>query len=232
MTTQPSRGVGDALRGFLAVPFDAQTYRNLAYLLLAFPLGIGYFVGLSAGLSTGLGLAVTLVGLPVLVLTVAGAAGAAGFEAKLASWLLGVDATPPAALADLDRSLDSVDDLLAATRRLLTTPTTWTSVLLLVLKFAFGIVAFTALVTASAVLTAMLAAPLLYDVPGITYNVGAAVVDSLPEALAVAGAGVFAALVSLHLLNALATLGGVTTAFLLGDETPSASASADSADGA
>lgn len=220
-TTQSPRGVGEALRGFLAVPFDAQTYRNLAYLLLAFPLGVGYFVGLSVGLSTGLGLAVTLVGLPLLVLTVAAAAGAAGFEAKLASWLVGVDATPPSALSGLDRSLDSVDDLLAATKRLLTTPSTWTGVLLLVLKFAFGIVAFTALVTAGAVVTALLAAPLVYDAPGVTYNVGAVAVDTLPEALAVAGGGVLAALVSLHLLNALAKLGGVTTAFLLGDATAS-----------
>jgi len=220
-TTQSPRGVGEALRGFLAVPFDPQTYRNLAYLLLAFPLGVGYLVGLSVGLSTGLGLAVTLVGLPVLVVTVAAAAGAAGFEARLASWLVGVDATPPAALGGLDGSLDSVDDLLAATKRLLTTPSTWTGVLLLVVKFAFGVLAFTALVTAGALVTALLAAPLVYDLPGVTYTAGAVAVDTLPEALAVAGGGVLAALVALHLLNALAKLGGVTTAFLLGDATPS-----------
>lgn len=210
MSHQSKRGPAAALRRFFGVPFRAQTYRNLAYLLLAFPLGLLYFVGLSAGLSAGLGLAVTLVGIPLLVLTVAAAAGAAGFEAKLATWLLGVEATPPAALGELDDSLDSSEALLDAT--------TWTGLLLVALKFVFGLVALVAVVTAGALAASLLFAPLLYDAAGVTYNTGPYVVDTLAEALAASGVGVLVTLVSLHVLNGLAKLGGFTTAALLGDE--------------
>jgi hypothetical protein len=218
MSHAPQRGPGAALRGFLGVPFRPQTYRNLAYLALAFPLGLAYFVGVSVGLSVGVGLAVTLVGIPLLVLTLAAAAGLAGFEARLASWLVGVDATPPAALDGMDESFDGLDGLLDAARHLLTTPTTWTGLLLVLLKLAFGTVAFAALVTAGTLAGVLLAAPLLYDAPGVAYTAGTLAVDTLGEALAAAGLGVLVVLVSLHLLNGLARFGAVTTAFLLGDD--------------
>jgi hypothetical protein len=212
------RGPGAALRQFFGVPLRAQTYRNLAYLVLAFPLGLAYFVGLTAGISTGLSLTITLVGIPLLVVTVAAAAGVAGFEAKLATWLVGVEATPPAALRDVDWRFDSLDELVAATKRLLTETTTWTGLLLVLLKFVFGILAFTALVTTTAVAGSLLAAPLVYDAAGVTYLVGPYAVETLAEALAVAGVGVLATFVSLHVLNGLAKLGGFTTAVLLGGE--------------
>lgn len=217
MSHTPQRGPSAALRRFFGVPLRAQTYRNLAYLALAFPLGLAYFVGLTVGFSTGLSLAVTLVGIPLLLVTVLAAAGAAGFEAKLARWLVGVEATPPAALTDLDGSLDSLDGLVDATKRLLTAPTTWTGLLLVALKFLFGIVAFTALITTTAVAGSLLAAPLLYNAAGITYTVGPYAVDTLPAALATTALGVLVALCSLHLLNGLAKFGGFTTAALLGD---------------
>jgi len=46
----------EALRRFVAVPFRRQTYRNLTYLALSFPLRVAYFVGATIGLSTGAGL--------------------------------------------------------------------------------------------------------------------------------------------------------------------------------
>lgn len=39
----------------LAAPFRPQTYRNLLYLALAFPLGVIYFVGLVTGVVSDLG---------------------------------------------------------------------------------------------------------------------------------------------------------------------------------
>jgi hypothetical protein len=206
-----------ALQQFFGVPLRVQTYRNLAYLALAFPLGLAYFVGVTAGLSTGVGLAVTLVGVPLLVLTVAAATAAAGFEAKLAAWLVGVESSQPEALGELvDADLGSVDGVLAATKQLLTAPTTWTSLLLVLLKFGFGIAAFVSLVTAAAVAASFLTMPLFYDAAGVTYNLGPYVVDTFGEALAGSALGVLTVLVSLHLLNGLAKLHGFTTAALLG----------------
>jgi hypothetical protein len=220
-TRSPQRDAGAALRGFLGVPLRPQTYRNLAYLALAFPLGLAYFVAVVSGLSTGVGLAVTLVGVPLVVLTVAAATALAGFEARLAAWLGVADVAPPRALRELVAAdLGSADGLLDATKRLLAAPTTWTSLLFVLLKFVFGIVAFSALVTAVAVAGTFLTMPLFYDATGVAYTVGPYVVDTLPEALAGSALGVPIALVSLHLLNGLARLHGFATATLLGSGDP------------
>jgi hypothetical protein len=205
------------LAGFVGVAFDRQTYRNLAYLLLAFPLGIAYFTAITTGLSLGVGLLVTLLGLPVLVATLAATLGIGRFEARLAAWLLDVDVDPSAPSVEL--SFGSVDDAIASVERVVTTPATWTALLLVALKFGFGILAFTAVVTAGAVSAALLATPLVYDAAGVTYTVGPYVVDTLPEALAAAGLGVVALFLSLHVLNGLARFGGFLTNTLLGGRT-------------
>src|SRR5438309_5628057 len=58
---------------FFGVVILPQTYLNLTYLLLAFPLGTAYFILLVTGFSLGLGLMVTLVGVPVLLATLVAA---------------------------------------------------------------------------------------------------------------------------------------------------------------
>jgi hypothetical protein len=203
-------------RRFLGAPVRSRTYRHLLYLLLAFPLGIVYFVGFVTGTAVGLGLLVTWLGLPILLLTLSAAAAAAGIEARLATRLVGVDAAVPAFLREFD-----VDDGLAvpgdgfvdAVRRLVTTPSTWTAVVLLIYKFVFGLVAFVAVTTVGSISAALLAAPVVYDDPaGIAagaatagqYRVGSWTVGSLPEALAVAAGGVVVLVVGLNLLSGLA----------------------------
>lgn len=216
--------VGGAFRRFVGVPFRAQTYRNLAYLLLAFPLGIAYFTVVTTGLSTGLGMLVTLVGVPLVVATLAVTLGIGSFEARLTAWLLDMDvetATPVA----LD--LDSVDGLVATTKRILTAPATWTSLLLVLLKFVFGVLAFTALVTAGAVAGTLLLMPVFYDAPGVAYTVGPYVVDTFGEALAGGAVGLLVVLVGLHVLNGLARLGGFLTGALLDVDRTFTTAGAD-----
>jgi hypothetical protein len=214
----PAATIGDALRQFAGVPFRRQTYRNLAYLALAFPLGLGYFVGVVVGLSLGAGLLVTWFGFPVLVLTVAGATVVAGVEATLARRLVGTDAALPEVLRDFDPGEATVrpgDGALAALKRFLLAPTTWTSVLLVGVRFLFGIVAFVALVTAGSLASSMLAAPVLFDAPHTTYRFGGYVVDTLPDAVVLFVGGVLLTFAALHALNALARLGGLLTAALL-----------------
>ena len=217
------RGVG---RRFLGAPLRSRTYRNLLYLLLAFPLGIVYFVGLLTGTAVGTGLLLTWVGLPILLATLAGAAVAAGIEARLASRLVGVDAAVPAFLRDFSVR-DGValpgDGFVDATCRLVTAPSTWTSVVLLVYKFVVGLVSFVAVVTVGSITIALLAAPLVYDASGALatggaggqYRIGSWMVDSLPEALAVAGMGVLALIVGLNLLNGLARFQARSVASIL-----------------
>ena len=51
---------------FFTVIIQRQTYLNLLYLLFSFPLGIFYFVILTSGISLGLGMLITLFGIPIL----------------------------------------------------------------------------------------------------------------------------------------------------------------------
>ena len=51
---------------------DRRTYLRIFYLLLAFPLGTLYFVVIVTGLSTGVGLAIVMIGFPILLVTLLG----------------------------------------------------------------------------------------------------------------------------------------------------------------
>ena len=215
----------DALAQFVGVPFQRQTYRNLAYLLLAFPLGIAYFTVITTGLSTGLGLVVTLLGIPIIVGTLVVTLGISSFEARLAGWLLDVEVNR--SVPDVELAFGSVDEIIATTKRVVTTPATWTGLLLVGLKFVFGVVAFTAVVTVGTISMTLLSLPIFYDASGVTYTVGPYVIDTLVEATVGAGCGVILLLVSLHVLNGLARLGGFLTNALLGGSKTSVTGGAD-----
>lgn len=227
-TRSTARSIG-ALQRIVGAPFRAQTYRNLLYLALAFPLGLGYFVGLTTGAALGVGLLITLVGLPILLVTLSATTLVASLEAWLATHLVGVEASVPAVLREstLDEGLVLPGDgFLDAVRHLVAAPSTWTSVLLVLSKFAFGIASFVALVTSGAVTATLVAAPLVYDSANVnfglmrestmgTYSVGPWIIDTLPEALVVAVGGLAFALLALNVLNLLAQVQARYTAALL-----------------
>lgn len=230
-STAPSQiDPSTALHRAVAVPFRVQTYRNLLYLLLALPLGIVSVTWLVTGGVLGASLVITWVGLPILVLTLSGATVAAGIEARLAESLVGVDASVPAFLSEFrveDELALPGDGFVEAIRQLVTAPSTWTSVVLLVTKFVAGIVSFVAVVTTTAIAGALLAAPFVYDDAGVSlgaaspaaagnYTIGSWTVSTLPEALVVAAAGVVFVLVALNLLNGLARIHALCTTSLLG----------------
>lgn len=229
--TTPTRADPSAvLYRVVTAPIRIQTYKNLLYLLVAFPLGIAYFTGLVTGGALGVGLLITWIGLPILLLTLSGATFAAGIEARLARSLVGVDASVPSFLREFelrDGLAFPGDGFIDATKQLVTAPSTWTSVVLLVTKFVFGIVSFVAVVTSTAIAAALLAAPFIYDDSAISlgvqsaasasnYTIGSWTVSTLPEAIVVAGVGVIFVLVALNLLNALARIQAIYTATMLG----------------
>ena len=220
------------VRRLLGTPFRAQTYRNLLYLALAFPLGLAYVVGLVFGVALGVGLLVTWIGLPVLLVTLAAATAAAGLEATLARRLVGVDVSVPAFLREFDAVKGLAlpgEGFLDAVRRLVTARATRTSVALLFAKFGFGLLSFVALAVAGAVSGGFLAAPFVYDDPRVVigvggivvdgeYGVGPWAVDTFPEALAAGIAGVVFLFVALALLDGLARAHAGYTAALLADD--------------
>lgn len=217
--------VADGLRGVFGVPFRLQTYRNLLYLALAFPLGLLYFVFLSVGLSLGVGLAITVVGVPILLAVLAVSTGLATVERELATLLLGVEI--PTATGE------TPDSLVGRAKRLVSDAGTWKAVVYLGSKFVIGLVSFVVVTTLLVTATSLLVVPFVYDQPGVyvgvvtdapmqfhpslyvawnqllvgietVVHVGSWQVTTLAEALAVAAFGAVLGIGSLHLLNGLA----------------------------
>jgi len=118
------------------VPLRRQTYLNIAYLLLQFPLGLAYFVVLIVGLVLGAALVPILVGFPLLFVVLLAAAALGKRERALAHRLLGITIPDPIRPETEGRSY---------LRRLtiqLRDQVTWTILLYLLLKLPLGITSF------------------------------------------------------------------------------------------
>lgn len=238
------------IREVVGVPLRLQTYRNLLYLLLAFPLGMLYFVFLAVGLSVGVGLAITVIGIPIIVATLAIATGLGSAERKLTALLLGIDIEPP---ADNPLSIDDERPFLDRVKALVTTLQTWKAVFYLASKFLLGLLSFFLILTLLVTAVTLLVVPFVYDQPGVYIGLAidepttlhpalaygwdsllvgfrAAIeltswqVTTLPEALLVAGVGVGLIVVSLNVLNGLAWLSGQYARFMLGSPLASTAA--------
>ena len=225
--TRPEAPVPGPVHRFVGVVARRQTYRNLIYLALTFPLGLGYFVLLTTGISVGFGLLAVLVGLPILVGVLLVSDRLLVFERWLAAELLGTD-------VPLDRETDH-EDAWDYLRSPLTDVGTWVGLVYLASKFVVGLFTFLVMVVLGALAGSFVLAPLYYQrttvqvaIPEpvhltISYAVqqwgGVEVISypvtitswevtTLPEALSVAAVGVVLLFVSLHLLNLLARLQG------------------------
>ncbi|MXV61389.1 histidine kinase [Natronorubrum sp. JWXQ-INN-674] len=227
--TDRQRRIAAGVRRFVGVSFRRQTYLNLAYLLLAFPLGIAYVVFVAVGFGLGVGLSVILVGLPLLAVVFVISLAIAGFDRWLTAALLTVDIEPRTRPAGETRREQIVS--------VVTHPKTWSSVLYLPTKLALGTVSFALAVTGLSTGASMLMIPFYYDQPGLyvgvfsdrapeihqslylgwdyllvgiegVITVGYWEITTLPQALAAAALGFVVLCGTFHALNALARLWG------------------------
>jgi hypothetical protein len=228
-----------SLRSVVTAPFRRQTYGNLVYLTLAFPLGIAYFVFVSVGLSLSVGLSILLIGVPlflaVLLLTMALVTA----ERWLANVLLGVDVDAPDwRVADRDGPVDGA-------KLLVLDPAVWLGLLFLATKLLVGVAAFTLLMMLLVPTLALVATPLYFDTPGVQVGVflptdvtrelslyvpwnellvGVSFVvrftswqvTTLGEAFAVSALGLVAFVLALNVLNGAAWLSGQWARLVLG----------------
>lgn len=206
-TTTESTARESPVAAFVGVVARPQTYRNLLYLAIAFPLGVAYFVVLVTGFSLGAGLAVTLVGIPVLLATFWLVRALSFVERRLATTLLGVQIPDPE-----PAGAEGLWDRVVA---LLTSPVTWLGLVFLLGKFVLGIATFVILAVLGALTVAFLTAPLYYDLPGAGVDVAVWQVTTLPEALVVSVLGVVFLFLSLHAVNGVAWVWGRVAAVLL-----------------
>lgn len=212
----------------------AQTYKNLLYLALTFPLGLFYFVLLAAGVPLGVGLLSVVVGLPVLIGVLVISDRLLVVERWLVRHLLGYS-------VPLDRETET-DDWRDYIRQPLTDLGTWIGLGYLAAKFAVGLATFVVLTVLFSVVASLMLAPLYYDTASVglylsgpielslSYVVqfwdGAAVitlpftitswqVTTLWEALVVSAGGAFLCILSLHVCNLLARLQGWITSLAI-----------------
>lgn len=231
------------IRSIVSVPLRLQTYRNLLYLVLAFPLGLAYFIFLAVGISLGVGLAITVIGIPIFLAVLAIAAGLGTIERKLTVLLLGIDIEPP---VDSPLALDHSKPILQRLKELVTGLGTWKAVVYLASKLILGIASFILIMTLLVTAVTFLLVPFVYNQPGVyvglkldqpatlhpavaygwdnlLVGIEAVVeltswqVTTLPEAMFVACLGVVMIVIALNVLNALAWVSGHYARYMLGD---------------
>jgi len=198
-TRTSSTGVG-LFKRFVGVVAAGQTYRNLLYLVLAFPLGFFYGMILGFGFVFGLVLSVVLVGVGILVGTVLLARVLGTFERWLANALLKLDLAEPQDRRESTSTLESI-------RAGLDAASTWRSLGFLTLKFWVGIVGllvFIFLVSLFNLLTAPLRYPTTVEFGEVNGEPVTWTIDTLPEALLAVPLGILVALVVLHVSNGFA----------------------------
>lgn len=195
------------------------TYRHLAYLALAFPLGTAYFVFLVTAISLGVGLAIIWVGVPILLGVLLAARGLGTLERGLHRSLLGVDIPEPAS------PFLGMGSLWERVKGLLADSGAWRTLIWLFLRFPAGLFSFVVLVTMIATALALIASPVLMQVNnttigGVDVHIGHwSSVGWEPQAVDawwMVPAGGLLLIISLHVVNGLGWLHGVVGRALLG----------------
>jgi signal transduction histidine kinase len=188
---------------------DARTYTRFAYIVLAVPLATLYFTVLVTGLSTGVGMAITLLGIPVLIATMFAWRAMAGLERSLARSLLGEDVPSPYRTVPPGKWWSRL-------RVRLADPATWKDLAYLLLLFPLALFTFVVAVTLVGVVLGLLSAPAWYWSVSDGIDVGALNIDTLGEALAAVPAGAVLGLASLRVVNWLGALHGAFARVMLG----------------
>jgi signal transduction histidine kinase len=188
---------------------DSRTWTRFAYILIALPLASLYFTFLLTAVSTGVGLAITLIGIPILLATMFVWRWMAGLERKLARSLLGEDVespylpVPQAALWPRLRSR-------------LIDAATWKDLAYLFLLFPLALFTFVVTVTLLAVALGMMFAPAWYWPIPDGIQIGTWHIDTIWEALLAVPAGAVLGLAALRVVNWLGALHGAFARVMLG----------------
>ncbi len=190
---------------FFGVVGSRQSYLNLLYLLVAFPLGVFYFTFLVSGLSLGISLLIIWLGIPILLFVGVIWWLLAKFERLLAVHLLNAD------IPELRRPLSEGNDIWTRFREYLSNLVTWKSLLYLFLKFQLGVATFIILATFISATLAFLTLPFTYRFMseiqiGVFLGLGLPAwhIDSMNDALLGALIGLMLLPVTLHVTNGLA----------------------------
>ncbi len=193
---------------FFGVLFRRQTYLNMIYIFFTFPLGTAYFIFFISGLLIGLSFSIILLGIPVLLLVFIAWWELVAFERELAIHLLGVNIPP---LSQNERI--NVGFWREIKNRLLN-PVAWKGLVFLFIKFPLGIFSLIVCVSLGGLSLAWILTPVtyqLYQVESMGFRV-----TTLPEAFIFSIAGLLVFILTLHAINAMATISGYLAKVMLG----------------
>lgn len=187
-------------------------FPNLLYLLFSLPLGILYFVVLITGFSVGAGLAITIIGLPLLVAMIFVTYILGDLDRKLTTLFLGVQIAKPEARPSEKETATAI--LVAQLKSL----QFWKELGYLLLKMPLGVIAFTIAVTFVAVSLAFIGAPFILtyfpDAQMMLWN--GFIVDTMQEALVTSALGLIFGAFSVLIVNGVAKLMGIISVWALG----------------
>lgn len=144
-----------ALGRFFGVVADPHTYASLFYMVLALATGIFYFVWVVAGLSVSIGLSITIIGIPLLILFFGSVRILSLVEGRLVEVMLGERMPRRPLYADRDKPL------LSRIGELFTDPRMWSTMLYFILMLPLGIFYFTLATVLIVLSLASIAAPVL-----------------------------------------------------------------------
>lgn len=195
---------------------NGQTYLNILYHLISFPLGLFYFIFLVTGILLGLGLLIVWIGVPLLIGVFAASRGLSAFERLLAVKMLGSDIAP--------RPLtEKTPGIWNRIKSLVTDPATWKGILYLFLRFPLGIFSFSVAISLISVSLSLIAAPVYFWVPWTSgiwlweYHDLWLTYSPFTAFLVIILVLIFG-FISLHLLNGLAQLYGSLAEVMLGEQ--------------
>jgi signal transduction histidine kinase len=192
--TEPTESPSTLRR--LAGLFGRQLWLNILFLLLSFPIGLALFIIIVVTGATGLGLIITIIGLPLLALTALAWRGGAMLERWRVRVLLGLTIPSP-------YRPNPHYSILRRARAFATDPAVWRDLLYTLLLFPIGIAEFTLAVTLVSLPLGLIGMPVIAAFGGES-RVIHLTIDSWVKGLPFVPLGLLVAIPFAALLNLIA----------------------------
>jgi hypothetical protein len=154
-----------ALGRFFSVAIDPRAWAGLFYMLLSLATGIVYFTTVVTGLSLSAGLAILIIGIPVVILFIGLVRLLSLLEGRIVEVLLGERMPRRPLYAERGKPLMTRIGLM------FTDPRTWSTMLYMVLMLPLGIVYFTVAVAAMSVSLGLIVGGLSFGLQAIGIDV-------------------------------------------------------------
>ena len=196
-------GYGSLLTKVFGPVIAPRTYLRAVHLLLMFPLGLAYFVGLVVALNVGGALVWTIVGPMLLIATLYLSRWAGDAEAWLVRKVTQIELRRPPTAIELGQSFRSQ----LWTR--LIDRNTWTGLIYLFVQFPIGLGMFISLVVVTAVAGAYIGAPIVMAVSDAKFDIFGLLASELntwPKGFALVPIGLMIFLIEVHVVNTVSAL--------------------------